>query len=227
MSNQAAPGQCKKIMKQKILITGLDSELKTKLSKLFLDNDYKVAVTVNTQNKKGNSGNNNLIEIPWNNRSPLSAKDLILECQNRMEGFDRALTIFTSKQSNKPIHEISSAEIESAIDSSLKGNIFILKEIILYFQKIGKGNIALIHDIEQSEILAPLYAVETGGLSTLARSLFVSYQNEPLSINSYKSNSGELSDYAEYIFKNIAESVKPVHGKNFKFQSKGRPFFLS
>ena len=214
-------------MKRKILITGLDSELKTKLASLFLDNDFRVAVTVSTQNKKNKPGANGPFEIPWNNRSPLSAKDLILECQNKMDGFDNALTIFTSRQSNKPIHEISSAEIESAIDSSLKGNIFILKEIILYFQKIGTGNIALIHDIEHGEILAPLYAVEAGGLSTLARSLFASYQNEQLSINSYRSNSEELTDYAEYIFKNITESVKQVHGKNFKFQSKGRPFFLS
>ena len=210
-------------MKRKILITGLNFELKTKLTKLFLDGNYRVAVTVNTQNKKVNSSTNNLIEIPWNNRSPLSAKDLILECQNRMEGFDDALTIFSSQKNNKPIHEISSAEIESSIDSSLKGNLFILKEIILYFQRIGKGNISLIHDLEQSEILAPLYAVEAGGLSSLARSLFASYQNEQLTINSYRSNSGELTDYAEYIFNNISESTKPVHGKIFKFQDRG-PF---
>lgn len=214
-------------MKRKILITGLDSKLKTKLSKLFMDGNYKVAVTVNSSNKKVNPGSSNFIEIPWNNRSPLSAKNIILECQNKMEGFDDVLTIFSSEQNNKPIHEISSAEIESTIDSNLKGNLFILKEIILYFQKIGAGNISLIHDIEQGEILAPLYAVETGGLSTLTKSLFVSYQNEQLTINSYRSNSGELTDYAEYIFNTISERTKPVHGKTFKFQAKGRPFFLS
>lgn len=214
-------------MKRKILITGLDSELKTKLLKLFMDGNYKVAVTVNSSNKKVNPGSSNFIEIPWNNRSPLSAKNIILECQNKMEGFDDVLTIFSSEQNNKPIHEISSAEIESTIDSNLKGNLFILKEIILYFQKIGAGNISLIHDIEQGEILAPLYAVETGGLSTLTKSLFVSYQNEQLTINSYRSNSGELTDYAKYIFNTISERTKPVHGKIFKFQAKGRPFFLS
>lgn len=214
-------------MKRKILITGLDSGLKTKLLKLFMDGNYKVAVTVNSSNKKVNPGSSNFIEIPWNNRSPLSAKNIILECQNKMEGFDDVLTIFSSEQNNKPIHEISSAEIESTIDSNLKGNLFILKEIILYFQKIGAGNISLIHDIEQGEILAPLYAVETGGLSTLTKSLFVSYQNEQLTINSYRSNSGELTDYAKYIFNTISERTKPVHGKIFKFQAKGRPFFLS
>lgn len=214
-------------MKRKILITGPDSGLKAKLVKLFLDGDYKVAATVNTQSIKTNSNNSSFIEIPWNNRSPLSAKDMILECQNKMEGFDDALTIFSSQQNNRPIHEISSADIENAIDSGLKGNLFVLKEIILYFQKIGSGNISLINDIEHSEILAPLYAVETGGLLTLAKSLFASYQNEQLAINSYRSNSGELGDYAEYIYKNITERTKPVHGKIFKFQGKGRPFFLS
>ena len=208
-------------MKRKILITGLDSELKTRLIKLFLDGDYKVAATVKTQSKKVNSSNNNFIEIPWNNRSPLSAKDMILECRNRIDGFNDALTIFSSEQSNKPIHEISSADIENAIDSGLKGNLFVLKEIILYFQKIGSGNISLINDIEHSEILAPLYAVETGGLLTLAKSLFASYQNEQLAINSYRSNSEELGDYAEYIYKNITERTKPVHGKIFKFQNRG------
>lgn len=214
-------------MKRKILITGIDSELKTKLAKLFFDGNYIVAVTVNSSNKKVKPGTSNFIEIPWNNRSPLSAKNIILECQNKMEGFDEVLTILTSEQNNMPIHEISSAEIESFVDSSLKGNLFILKEIILYFQKTGAGNISLIHGIEQGEILSPLYAVETGGLSTLTKSLFVSYQNEQLTINSYRSNSGELTNYAEYIFNNISERTKPVHGKIFKFQVKGRPFFLS
>ena len=208
-------------MKRKILITGFDSGLKAKLVKLFLDGGYKVAATVNTQSIKTNSNNSNFIEIPWNNRSPLSAKDIILECQNKMEGFDDALTIFSSQQNNRPIHEISSADIENAIDSGLKGNLFVLKEIILYFQKIGSGNISLINDIEHSEILAPLYAVETGGLLTLAKSLFASYQNEQLAINSYRSNSEELGDYAEYIYKNITERTKPVHGKIFKFQNRG------
>ncbi len=208
-------------MKRKILITGLDSGLKTKLVKLFLDGGYKVAATINTQSIKTNSNNISFIEIPWNNRSPLSAKDIILECQNKMDGFDNALTIFSSQQNNKPIHEISSADIENAIDSGLKGNLFVLKEIILYFQKKGSGNISLINDIEQSEILAPLYAVETGGLSTLAKSLFALYQNEQLTINSYRSNSGELEDYTEYIYKNITERTKPVHGKIFKFQDRG------
>ncbi len=214
-------------MKQKILITGIDSELKTRLTRMFINGGHTVTVTVNPHSKKKDKGTNDFFEIPWNNRSPLSAKDIILECQNRMEGFDNALTIFSLEQNNSPIHEISTAKIENSIDSSLKGNLYILKEIILYFQKTGSGNISLVHDIEQSEIPAPLYAVEAGGLSALTMSLFASYQSEKLTINSYKSNSGELDNYAEYIYKNINERTKPIHGKTFKFQSKGRPFPFS
>jgi len=208
-------------MKRKILITGLDSNLKTKLVELFLGNNSIVAVSVKDPSKKTRSKNSNLIEIPWNNRSPLSAKNVILDCQNKLGGFDEALTILSSEHNNKPIHEISSADIEDALDTNFKGNIFILKEIILYFQNKGEGNISLIHNINQNEIPSPLYALSSGGLSALTKSLFASYQNEQLAINSFSSPSLEFEEYADYIFRIISERSKAVHGKIFKFQDRG------
>ena len=208
-------------MEKRILITGLDSKLKARMIKLFLDGNFQVAATISKMNINDKKVNKNLLEIPWNNRSPLSAKDIILECRNKMDGFDNSLTVFSSQQNNKPIHDSSSADIENVIDTNIKGNIFILKEIILYFQKQGKGNISLIHDIEQSEIVSPLNAVETGGFSSLANSLFAFYQNENLAINSFKSNSSEWEDYAEYIYKNISERENQIHGKVFKFPERG------
>jgi NAD(P)-dependent dehydrogenase (short-subunit alcohol dehydrogenase family) len=146
---------------------------------------------------------------------------MILDCQNKLGGFDEALTILSSEHSNKPIHEISSSEIERVIDTSLKGNLFILKEIILYFQNKDNGNISLVHNIDQHEIPAPLFAVGTGGLSALTKSLFASYQNEKLTVNSFSSNSFEIDEYAEFIFRNITERGKSVHGKSFKYQDRG------
>lgn len=207
-------------MRHKILITGLDSNLKTKLVELFLGNNSIVAVSTNYPVKKTKS-NNNLIEIPWNSRSPLSAKNMVLDCQNKLNGFDEALTILSSEQNNKPIHEISSSHIENSIDTNLKGNIFALKEIILYFQNKGTGNISLINNINQNEIPAPLYALELGALSAFTKSLFASYQNEQLTINSFSSHSFEIDEYADYIFKTISDRGKPVHGKMFKFQDRG------
>ena len=207
-------------MKQKILITGPESNLKTKLVELFLGNNSIVAVSTNGHNKKSNK-KSNLIEIPWNSKSPLSTKNMILECHNKLSGFDEALTILSSEQNNKPIHEISSSNIEETIDRNLKGNIFVLKEIILYFQNKGIGNISLINSITQNEISAPLYALELGALSSLSKSLFASYQNEQLTINSFSSQSFELEEYADFIFKNISDRGKTVHGKMYKFQDRG------
>jgi len=207
-------------MKHKILITGPDSDLKTKIIELFLENDSLVAASFNNPDKKPDTKKKNLLEISWNNKSPLSAKNIILDCQNKLGGFDEALTILSSDHNNKPIHEISSSEIERAIDTSLKGNIFIIKEIILYFQNIGSGNISLIHNIDQNDISAPLHAIGTGGLSALTKSLFASYQNEQLTINSFSSNSFEIDEYAEFIFRNITERGRSVHGKKFKFQDR-------
>jgi NAD(P)-dependent dehydrogenase (short-subunit alcohol dehydrogenase family) len=213
-------------MKRKILITGLDSELKTNIVQLFLDNEYTVAVSIN--NQKGKTKTKNLIQIPWNNKSPLSAKNLILDCQNKLGEFDETLSILSSKLNNKPIHDISSSDIENAIDTGLKGNIFILKEIILHFQKKGNGKIFLIQNTDHNEFLAPLYAIVEGSISSLIQSLFASYQNEQLTINSFSSSSSEIKEYSEFIFKNITERGKTVHGKKFKFQDRGmlKPFTL-
>jgi len=211
-------------MKRKIIITGVNSELKEKLVKLFLDNNFTVAISINSKEPGFTRKSDNLIGIPWNIKSPLSAKNLILECQNRLNGFDEAITILSFKPNNNPIHEISSSDIEYAIDSSLKGNIFLLKELILYFQNIKTGNISLIHNTLQSEIFAPLYAAAAGGLTELTKSLFASYQNEQLAINSFVSSSGGIEEYAEYIFQNVSGRTKKVHGKIFKFQDRINPF---
>jgi NAD(P)-dependent dehydrogenase (short-subunit alcohol dehydrogenase family) len=211
-------------MKQKILITGLDTELKAKIVKQFLDAGYLVAVAIINQDLKPNTTNKNLIEITWNHRSPLSAKDIILNSRNKLNGFEEALIILSSQNNNKPIHEVLSSDIENTIDTSLKGNLFIIKEIILYFQKTGKGNISLINDIDQSEILSPLNAVGSGGLAALVKSLFASYVHESFTINLFSFISGELESYTEYIFKGITEKTKSIHGKIFKFQERGIPF---
>jgi len=208
-------------MKHKILITGPDSKLKNKLVELFLSHGSIVAVSTSNHNNKTNSKKSNLIEIPWNSKSSLSSKNMVLDCNNKLNGFDEALAILSLENNNKSIHEISSSDIENAVDSSLKGNIFILKEIILYFQKKESGNLSLIHNIDQNEIHAPLYAVGSGGLAALTRSLFASYQNEKFSINSFTTNSVEINEYAEFIFRNTIEKGKSVHGKKFKFQDRG------
>ncbi len=211
-------------MKRKILIAGLDSKLKAKLVKLFINNNFTVAVSVNNKELPPDNKNNNLIEIPWNIKSPLSAKNLILECQHKLNGFDEALVILSSQHSNKPIHEILSSDIEYAIDISLKGNIFLLKELILYFQNVKTGNISLVHNSPQSKIFAPLYAASAGGLAELTKSLFASYQNEQLTINSFMSGSELIEEYAEYIFHNISGRTKKLHGKILRFQDKLHPF---
>lgn len=208
-------------MKHKILITGLDSRLKTKLVELFLANGSVVAVSVSNHTKQINTKKNNLFELPWNSRSSLSSKNIILDCHNKLNGFEDALALLSLEHNNKSIHEISSTDIENAVDSSLKGNLFILKEMILYFQKKESGNISLIHNIDQNEIHAPLYAVGSGGLAALTRSLFASYQNENFYINSFTTNSVEIDEYAEFIFRNIIEKGKSVHGKKYKFQDRG------
>ncbi len=202
-------------MEKNILITGQHKLLKKPLIDIFLNGGYRVITTVTDTPGKPQKG---LREIQWNIRSPLSAKNVILDAAS--DSLNEILVIFPGTQIIKPFHETSSAEIEWAVDTQLKSNLFIIKEGINHLQKQGNGTLSLIYYIPGTEILPPLDALGSGGFTGLAKSLFTFYQNEKTAINSFTSSATEVQEYTEYIYKTITERQKPVHGKFYKFSDR-------
>ena len=204
-------------MKKNILITGQNKLLKGPLTDIFLNKGYHIIATY-TDKQEGQK--KEVHRVPWNMRSPLSAKNVILDAASEQGDIHEVLVLFPSTQIIKPFHETTSAEIEWAVDSQLKSNLFIIKESIFYLLKKGKGTLSLIHYIPGTDILPPLNAVGAGSFTGLAKSLFTFYQNENISINSYMSSVTETHEFAEYIFKTISNRQKQVHGKFYKFSEK-------
>ncbi len=204
-------------MKKNILITGQNKLLKEPLTNIFLNKGYHV---ITTHTEKQETREKGLHIIPWNMRSPLSTKNVLLDAASEPGELDEIIILFPWTQIIKPFHETSSAEIEWAVDIQLKSNLFIIKESISHLQKRKGGTLSLIYYIPGAEILPPLDALGSGGFSGLVKSLFTFYQNEKTSINSYVSSSAEIEEYAEYIFKTIDERQKPIHGKFYKYSEK-------
>lgn len=204
-------------MKKNILITGQNKLLKKSLTDIFLNKGYHV-ITTHTEKQKTKT--KALHIIPWNMRSPLSTKNVLLDAASQQGDLDEIIILFPWAQIIKPFHETSSAEIEWAVDIELKSNLFIIKESIAHLQKEKGGTLSLVYYIPGTEILPPLDALGSGGFTGLVKSLFTFYQNEKTSINSYVSSSTETEEYAEYIFKTIDERQKPVHGKYYKYSEK-------
>lgn len=204
-------------MRKSILITGQNELLEEPLIDIFLKNGYHI---ITTAAEKKEIQRKDVHLIPWNRRSPLSAKNVIMSALEENENLDEALVLFPEVAINKPFHETPSAEIEWAVDLQLKSNLFITKEIIYSMQKKGSGTLSLIHFLPGTEILPPLDALGSGAFTSLIKSLFTFYQNEAISINGYFSSSTEAGNYAEFIFKNATDSQKSTHGKFYKFADK-------
>ncbi len=204
-------------MRKSILIAGQNKLLEKPLTEIFLNKGYSVIITSAAEDEVNKK---ELHTILWNMRSPLSAKNVVLNAASIVEKIDEALVLFSPAKIIKPFHETSAAEIERSVDFQLKSNLFIMKEIIAYFQKQGRGTLSLVHHLPGTEILPPMDALGAGSFTGLVKSLFTFYQNEQVSINAYLSSSSETEEYSDFIFRTISERQKPVHGKFYKFSEK-------
>lgn len=207
-------------MSKRILITGQNSLLSKHLSDIFIqETGYSVVTTLagTAQQKKGKGSRT----VLWNTRSPLSAKNVVLEAAAPEGIINEAVVLFESPKILNPFHEITAADIEQSIDYQIKSNLFIVKEILRYFQNSGSAStLSLVTYQGGIDVLPPLEALSSGGFDSFVKALFTFYQNEKLSINGYFCASAEPKEYSEFIFKTIAERNKPVHGKFYTYPEK-------
>ncbi len=207
-------------MNKRILVTGQITPLSEQLIELFLqEGSYTVIAAQSGSGKKKNT--KGLHAVQWNTRSPLSAKNVVLEASLPEGSIDEAVVIFSSPKILSPFHEIPAVDIETAVDYRIKSNLFLVKEILNFFQNSQtESTLSLVNEPGSIDVLPPLEAMASGGFDSLVKSLFTFYQNEKLSINGYVSSSSDTKEYSQYIFKTITERNKPVHGKFYKFPEK-------
>ncbi len=206
-------------MNKNILITGHNIILSRHLTELFISSGYNVIAAISDANdRKKTKGYKSVL---WNTRSPLSAKNVVLEAVSSGERIDEAVVLFTSPKILNPFHEISAAEIERSIDYQIKSNLFLIKEILLHFQNTDSDStLSIVSYQAGTDVLPPLEALASGGFTGFAKSLFAFYQNEKLAINAYQSQVPDIKEFSEYIYKSITERSKPVHGKLYKYPEK-------
>ena len=217
-------------MKKTILVTGKNTTLGNKLIDNFLNNGYRILAAVEPDDAAPTPDekiDKDIITIPWNTRSPLSARNLVLSCLNTYGNIDEAVIIYSPGVENRPVHELPAALIEEAIDVKIKSLFFILKEILSHFQLEKKGSLSFLLNYEGNDILPPLEAAASGGIKALINSLFPVYQNEPVKINGFESSSPKSDEFADFVIKILREKGNSSHGKWYKYSEKGKFFSMA
>lgn len=210
-------------MADTVLITGSRSSLGTALTGLYLSGGHRVISTYPAGEETpqpGSDAEENLVTIPWNRRSPISGHGVLLEALNYCEGLDEAVIIFEPRNETRPLHEIPAADTEWYFDTYLKGNIFLIKELLAHFEKQRRGRLSLAVQAADNTMMAPFDACAAGGLRSFAGSLFSLYQNEPIVIDGFETRKSDGDGFAEFMFRTRRERGGPQHGKWHKYGEK-------
>ena len=142
-----------------------------------------------------------------------------MEGIRRFGAVDGVVLVHTPKGEHSPIHEIPAVTIENAVDTAMKGYMYIAKEALSYFIKRKQGALSFVI-AEENEPLSSLDAVLSGGFRALGDSLFRIYQNEPIVINGYESKGAKPELYADFILRSMTEKGRQPKGRWLRFSDR-------
>ena len=192
-----------------ILLAGTAGRLLTELTEETLVRGNRAAVTTpleETENAPagaesitGAKANKNLHYMAWNLRSPLSARSIVMDAFNTLGSVDEALVVFSADTGKKEFHEMSFADMEKALDESIKSFFFLGKEIFSAFQRQKRGALSFaLHD-GGVEVLPPPQAAACAAFRAFASSLFAQYQNEAFGLYGYYSSEAQTRAFARFL----------------------------
>ena len=168
------------------------------------------------------SGQSKKIPLVWNPGSPISNRTIILSAENWLGQINDALLVCSPPAMYKPPEALSPAEIESWINTQIKGWFFLIRELAVYFRARSGGNLALI--IPESgpgsgESASDLFGAPAAAMfRALAQEMLLSASVEPFHILGFSfSETGREREFASWAFKILDESSKKNSGKWFKY----------
>ena len=171
------------------------------------------------------------IKLSWNPASAISAKTLIMAAENRLKKIDDAILICSPPAVFKKPSYLNPREIEILVDDHIKGWFYIIRELILYFQKTGTGLLSLVlpdinSDFEtrnkknavnpQFDLLGPS-AMES--FRSFADGIIASSAEEAyIAMGFSGSEAGQEQEYASWLFGIIDRAAKDMGGRWHRYK---------
>ena len=211
-------------MSRGILIAGNESSLLTALcveAAKRVEN-YAVAFIPREKEETDTVSGDRRILIDWNPSSPISAKTLVLACQNKIHAIDDAILVCVPPAYRKKAEELSVVEIDQLIDHNIKGWFFLVRELVAEFEKRGRGNLSLVLASElgpgskedKADLVGP---ITVSAFRSFAQGILLSSFNASYNAMGFSpSEPGEENAFAAYVFKTM-EDEKKNSGKWHKY----------
>ena len=152
------------------------------------------------------------ISLAWNPASSIAARTLVLAAENRLEKINDAILICSPPALYKTADALTPEEIETLVNDHIKGWFFLVRELVLYFRRLGTGSLSLIapeispsNSKTQVDLLGPS---ASASFRAFAQSTIASSPGEPfLTMGFTTTEAGDEGDFAAWFFKIIDEGA--------------------
>jgi len=154
--------------------------------------------------------------IPWNRRSPLSARTVLLNVVNMFDAVDEVLILEPPCGTHPTLHDMSSVEIERAFDDA-KGPVFLAREALAHFLGRHGGVLCM---VSMGAGSSPLENGMRECFRGLSSSLLTASPDAGVVINGFQSGGAQPEEYAAFIDKTLEEKARKITGRWFTCPSR-------
>jgi hypothetical protein len=160
-----------------------------------------------------------LAVIDWNRQSPISAKNVLLSALNRFHSIDETLLLCTPELEQKLLQETATDTIDRAVDSWIKGALFLMKAVLELYGRKQAGFLGLINHIPQVEaaVPPPLENALRGSFTATAEAMFAGTGQKNIFVIGFESRSSKIEELADFIFETMKNRGLRTTGKWHRF----------
>jgi NAD(P)-dependent dehydrogenase (short-subunit alcohol dehydrogenase family) len=213
-------------VKPVVLVSDAQTPLGATLAQLYLARGCSVAAVGSGEQKRtARSDAEETLRVDWNRRSPISARNVVLSVVNHFERIDEAVVLLSPSLDRGLLHEFSYEVLERAVDSWVKGSLFLIKGLLDQFRRQNTEELPVLAmvdlaDQEEGTAFPPLEAALRGSFEATARSLIASYEAERVRVHGFSGFSPQYKGFAEFIVDTLAGRASRASGRWHRYPPK-------
>ena len=206
-----------------ILITGSETLLGRKLIEKNLAAGNKVIAPVHSKDENSNEPQkNNLFVVPWNRSSVISTRTVIREGIRVFQKIDEAILVYSENKTNDQLLDFSTSEIDEEIDSTIKGVVYLTRELIKFISAEKESAISFVIVKKSQNRESSLGAGFRGFFRAFADGVLL--ENNNLYRCAFTTAVSEMDSYAAFICNLMDERPEKANGQWLNFSERKNLF---
>ena len=188
-------------MGKTILVTGKEGFLGNEISQYFLNQGSRVAASIlpRKDSVPNVSQDRRLLQYPWSRRSPVAAKNFVLQAVQEFGSLDEAWLVIQPEREAFPLAELAPLALDEGLDSTVKGTLYLVRELLQYQSTRPSLVLRFVFYDEDPTSQPPLAALHYHGLKALVTSLMAQAHKRQLTIWAYETMVPKAEEYAAFL----------------------------